>query len=235
MLRGHAPRRSPTAPTIAAAAIGAHAVREEGFGTRATVVRRHEAGEQALGEIALQVPGRHNVLNALAAIERWRWSWALRLRHRPRARRSSAAPSAASSARARRRITVVDDYGHHPTEIAAVLPPRAPRRRSGSSSRSSRIGTRGRAICSTDSARRSRCADEIVLTDIYAAGEDPIPGATIEALTTRVERAAPGRVLVVKALDGRAAQVARIARPGDLVITLGADRSAVRGRGFSRS
>jgi len=65
-------------------------------------------------------------------------------------------------------------------------------------------------------------ADEIVLTDIYAAGEDPIPGATIEALTTRVEQAAPGRVVLVKALSDVPAQVARIARPGDLVITLGA-------------
>ena len=64
-------------------------------------------------------------------------------------------------------------------------------------------------------------ADEIVLTDIYAAGEAPIPGATAEAVEAEVRRS--GRpVRLVKALDELPAVVAAVARPNDLVITLGA-------------
>ena len=115
---------------------------------------------------------------------------------------------------------MVDDYGHHPTEGCAAAAARR-RDRSGSCACFSRTGIRGPRGCSIDRTALS-LADEIVLTDIYAAGEDPIPGATIEALTARVEQAAPGRVLLVKALADVPAQVARIAQPGDLVITLGA-------------
>ena len=204
------------------ATIGALDVRDEGFGMRATVVRRHEGHEEILGEIALQVPGRHNVLNALAAT-----GVALELGAPfPVVARALGEFRGAERRFERkgevRGITVVDDYGHHPTEVAAVL-------------RAARATGPKRLVCVFQPHRYSRTArllerfgpalslaDEIVLTDIYAAGEDPIPGATIEALAARVEQAAPGRVLLVKALADVPAQVARIARPGDLVITLGA-------------
>ena len=64
-------------------------------------------------------------------------------------------------------------------------------------------------------------ADEVVLTDIYAASEDPIPGVTIEALAASINtsRATPARVVT---LDAVAVTLADLARPGDLVITLGA-------------
>jgi UDP-N-acetylmuramate--alanine ligase len=65
-------------------------------------------------------------------------------------------------------------------------------------------------------------ADEIVLTDIYAASEAPIPGVTVEALAEAVNRRRARPVTVVKALDQVAGAVADLARPGDLVITLGA-------------
>jgi len=204
------------------ATIGALDVRDEGFGMRATVVRRHEGHEELLGEIALQVPGRHNVLNALAAT-----GVALELGAPfPVVARALAEFRGAERRFERkgdvRGITVVDDYGHHPTEVAAVL-------------RAARATGPKRLVCVFQPHRYSRTArllerfgpalslaDEILLTDIYPAGEDPIPGATIEALTARVEQAAPGRVLLVKALADVPAQVARIAQPGDLVITLGA-------------
>jgi UDP-N-acetylmuramate--alanine ligase len=64
-------------------------------------------------------------------------------------------------------------------------------------------------------------ADEIVLTDIYAAGEPPIPGVTSEALAAAVS-AAGARVRLVKAVEDLPAAVAAILRPGDLVVTLGA-------------
>jgi len=61
-----------------------------------------------------------------------------------------------------------------------------------------------------------------VLTDIYAAGEGVVPGVTIEWLAEAVERAAPGRVRVVKAVAEVPGAVASLVRAGDLVITLGA-------------
>jgi UDP-N-acetylmuramate--alanine ligase len=65
-------------------------------------------------------------------------------------------------------------------------------------------------------------ADHIVLTDIYGAGEDPIHGVTLEALAASVRRSTTVPVEVVPGLDDVAPALARIARPGDLVITLGA-------------
>jgi UDP-N-acetylmuramate--alanine ligase len=64
-------------------------------------------------------------------------------------------------------------------------------------------------------------ADVVVLTDIYAAGEPPLSGATLEALADAVRRSVPGLV-VVRDLAEVPAAVAGLARPGDLVITLGA-------------
>jgi UDP-N-acetylmuramate--alanine ligase len=65
-------------------------------------------------------------------------------------------------------------------------------------------------------------ADEVVLTGIYAASEDPIPGVTIEALAAAVNNARSAPVHLVPRLDDVASRVADIARAGDLVITLGA-------------
>jgi UDP-N-acetylmuramate--alanine ligase len=65
-------------------------------------------------------------------------------------------------------------------------------------------------------------ADAIVLTDIYSAGEDPLPGVTLERFTAAIEAAAPGRVHVARSLADVPAVVARLARAGDLVITVGA-------------
>jgi UDP-N-acetylmuramate--alanine ligase len=65
-------------------------------------------------------------------------------------------------------------------------------------------------------------ADEIVLTDIYSAGEPPLPGVTIDALADAVRAAGPAPLHVIKPLEDLPAAVARIARRGDLVITLGA-------------
>jgi UDP-N-acetylmuramate--alanine ligase len=62
----------------------------------------------------------------------------------------------------------------------------------------------------------------VVLTDIYPAGEDPIPGVTLDALAAAVQREVRGQVDIVPRLADLAEHVADIARPGDLVITLGA-------------
>ena len=65
-------------------------------------------------------------------------------------------------------------------------------------------------------------ADHVVLTDIYAAGEDPIAGATLDALADAVRASIAGAVDVAPTLDDLIAAVVRTARRGDVVITLGA-------------
>jgi len=65
-------------------------------------------------------------------------------------------------------------------------------------------------------------ADHILLTDIYPAGEDPIPGVTLEALAASVQGSVRAPVDVVPRLDQLVPALAAVARPGDVVITLGA-------------
>jgi UDP-N-acetylmuramate--alanine ligase len=117
---------------------------------------------------------------------------------------------------------VVDDYGHHPTDIAAVIA-------------AARAGSDRRVVVVFQPHRYSRtnqllrefgtalsAADEVVLTDIYPAGEDPIDGVTIEAVAEAVRSVGRCPVHIVKNLQAVPGMVAGIARRGDLVITLGA-------------
>ncbi len=117
---------------------------------------------------------------------------------------------------------MIDDYGHHPTEIAAVL-------------EAARTSLGRRLVVAFQPHRYSRTqqlmaefgpalreADDIVLTDIYAASEEPLPGITVEALADAI-RAGSGRpVRLAKALDDVVPTVLELAKPGDAVITLGA-------------
>ena len=169
------------------------------------------------------VPGRHNALNAAAA-----YAAVLEL-GLPSALAGQAASGLAAYRGARRRmepkgeaggVTVLDSYAHHPTELAADL--RAARD----------IGPGGRVIAVFQPHLFSRTrifadrfgaalglADEVFVLDVYAAREDPEPGVTGEL----VARAVPGGRAVF--LPDRAAvpdAVADIARPGDLVLTMGA-------------
>jgi UDP-N-acetylmuramate--alanine ligase len=205
---------------------GAHLVAEgmtlEAFGSRCHVqLALTDQPPVDLGELRLRVPGRHNLLNALAAtavglevgVPFARVALALE-EFRGAERRFELRGEA-------RGVMVVDDYGHHPTEIAAVIA-------------AARAGIDRRLLVVFQPHRYTRtrdlldafgdalsAADEIVLTDIYAAGETPIEGVTIEAVEQAVRRT--GRpVHVVKALDELPRMVAALARPNDLVITLGA-------------
>jgi UDP-N-acetylmuramate--alanine ligase len=205
--------------------IGATDVILEGFGSTCTVFRRrpHDSGErEVLGPLRLQVPGRHSVQNALAAI-------AVGLELDVPFDRITAALAGFQGAERRFQhrgvvhgITVVDDYGHHPTEIAAVLA-------------AARASKPGRVVVAFQPHRYTRtrdlmrefglalaAADEVVLTDIYAASEDPIEGVTVEALAAAVNNIRQTPVRVVRAIDDVPAALADLARPGDLVITLGA-------------
>ncbi len=189
-------------------------------------MRYHTAERPAetvdLGELMLRVPGRHNLLNALAAV-----AVALEVG----IPFTSVAAALREFQGAERRfqrlgeedgILVVDDYGHHPTEIAAVIA-------------AARAGIDRRLVVVFQPHRYSRTqqlmpefatalsgADEVVLTDIYAAGEPPLPGVTLDALASLVRSSARGPVHVVSSLDQLPDTVAALSRPGDLVITLGA-------------
>jgi len=195
--------------------------RLEAFGARCTVAADRAGGREAI-EIRLRVPGHHSLLNALAAVAAGR-EVGVPL--------ETAARALAEFAGVERRfelkgeaggVMVVDDYGHHPTEIAAVIA-------------AARAGFDRRLIVAFQPHRYTRtallarelaaalaAADEVVLTDVYAAGEAPIPGATVESIAEALGRLAGRPPHVVKPLGEVASAVVRLARPGDLVLTLGA-------------
>ena len=195
-----------------------------GFGSRCTVVQRDIHSERAaeLGELTLAVPGLHSVRNALAAV-----AVGLEL-DVPFAKIATAlAEFGGAERRFERRgvvngISVVDDYGHHPTEIAAVL----------SAARAAKPAriivafqphryTRTRDLMA-EFGRALAAADEVVLTEIYAASEEPIAGITVDALAAAVSAGRQQPARIVRKLEDVASAVAELSRPGDLVLTLGA-------------
>jgi UDP-N-acetylmuramate--alanine ligase len=194
----------------------------EAFGSSCAVFHRDPSGtDREAGHLKLRVPGRHNLLNALGAAT-------VALEVGVPFPRIAAALGEFQGAERRfqlrgeaNRVMVVDDYGHHPTEIAAVIA-------------AARAGIDRRLVVVFQPHRYTRtsqllgefvtalrAADEIVLTDIYAAGEPPIPGVTIEALASGVA-AAGASVHLVKSIDDLPKAVSALARTGDLIVTLGA-------------
>jgi UDP-N-acetylmuramate--alanine ligase len=182
-------------------------------------VRRRPGG--TLGRLTLNVPGRHNLQNALAVIAVGQElgvpfdqiaAGLQEFRGVERRFEIRGEPGG---------ILLVDDYGHHPTEIAAVM---AAARELGR-----RIVVVFQPHRYTRTARLMNAfgpslasADYVVLTDIYAAGEDPIPGVTIGALAGAMRPFVKAPIEVVPRLDDVAPFVAGVARAGDVVITLGA-------------
>jgi UDP-N-acetylmuramate--alanine ligase len=228
-LRGLLPRMSRRVLTYGVSgagerepAIAASEVTLEAFGSRSVITRTERGSRTELGNLHLQVPGRHNHLNALASV-------AVGLELGVPFPRIAQALEAFRGAERRFQIRgeaagvmVVDDYGHHPTEISAVIA-------------AARAGIDRRLIVVFQPHRYTRTADlmhafgraladadHIVLTDIYPAGEAPIPGVTVDALADAVRATATTPVHVVRALADVPPAIARLARPGDLVITLGA-------------
>jgi UDP-N-acetylmuramate--alanine ligase len=192
------------------------------FGGRCTVQRQSPAGSELLGRLELSVPGRHNLQNALAAVavgDRLGLGFdqvASALRDFPGAERRFERHGEVAG------VLIVDDYGHHPTEIAAVLA-------------AARSALNRRLIVAFQPHRYSRTAqlldefgpalkdaDEIVLTDIYAAGEEPIAGITLDAFADSVRRGSGRPVHLVRSMDDVVPRLLDIARAGDAVITLGA-------------
>jgi UDP-N-acetylmuramate--alanine ligase len=192
------------------------------FGARAIVHRSHNGTLVRLGELELGVPGRHNLLNALATIavaDELGVDFAVAaaaLRTFEGAERRFERHGEAGG------IAVIDDYGHHPTEIAAVLA-------------AARTMFDRRLVVVFQPHRHSRTAqlldafgpslrdaDDIVLTDIYAAGEEPIEGVSIESLAEAVRTGSQRPTRVVHTLDEVVADLSQHASRGDVVLTLGA-------------
>jgi UDP-N-acetylmuramate--alanine ligase len=187
------------------------------FGSRFTV----RAFGEVMGEIKLGVPGLHNIQNALATI-------AVGLDLGIKFEKIALALAEFQGAERRFQIKgekngvlVVDDYGHHPTEIKATLAAaRTAGRRVVALFQPHRY-TRTRDL-KDDFARSFYGADLLLITDIYAASEDPIDGVTSSAMAEQVERFGHRHVEYIGALSGAATKLKEVAQPGDLVLTLGA-------------
>ena len=178
--------------------------------------------EKDLGEFTLRVPGTHNVLNATAAIA---VGIALDIPadqirsgldgFRGVDRRFQLKGKAAG-------VSVVDDYGHHPTEIRATLAAahQCGFRRVHVIFQPHRF-TRTRDLMDEFSTAFAD-ANTLVLLDIYPASEKPIPGITTEALAQRIARAGNSAPIYAPSFAEAAEKVAALAQPGDMILTLGA-------------
>ncbi len=175
-----------------------------------------------MGEVRLRVPGRHSVYNALAAIGVG-LEFDLKFSH--------IADHLAEFSGADRRfqlkatvndIMVIDDYGHHPTEIRATLS-------------AAREGWKRRTVVVFQPHRYSRVkalmvefsrsfhqADVLVVTEIYPAGEDPVPGVSGEAMAAAIKAHGHRDTTYAGRLEDAARLVKEKVRAGDMLITLGA-------------
>ena len=177
---------------------------------------------KSLGPFRLPAPGIHNVSNALAAI-----AVGMELDVPVDLIRKGLAAFAGVERRFHLRgekngIMVVDDYGHHPTEVRATLAAA----KQGWSRRlvvlfQPHRYTRTRDLAA-EFAHAFDQADALFMTEIYAAGEPPIPGVSGQHLAESVRAAGHPSVTWVERRDGLADQVRPTLQPGDLVITLGA-------------
>ena len=193
------------------------------FTVRAVVSRReaHASTTTRLGPLTLNVSGRHNLQNALAAV-------AVGLELGLSFERIVAGLAEFRGVERRfdvrgepNGVLVIDDYGHHPTEIAAVLAAaRTLGRRIVVAFQPHRY-TRTAALME-DFGPALAGADHVVLADIYSAGEDPMPGVTLDALAAAIRRTGPASLEVVPRFEDLVPVLVRAARPGDVVVTLGA-------------
>jgi UDP-N-acetylmuramate--alanine ligase len=193
-------------------------------GSRFSVAFRDRAGEQIheIKNIVLPMPGRHNALNATAAIA---------VAHELGIADQTIVNALSSFGGVRRRFTrtgewngipIIDDYGHHPVEIAAVL-------------RAARESTRGQVIAVMQPHRYTRLsslfeqfctcfndADTVIVAHVYPAGEQPIAGADRDSLVAGLRARGHRQVIPLDGPADIAGIVKRLAHEGDIVVFLGA-------------
>jgi UDP-N-acetylmuramate--alanine ligase len=202
---------------------------------RATNIERHgmqskfevlRAGRAPL-TVSVNLPGTHNVLNALAAI-----AVASELEVSDSAIQNALAHFQGIDRRLQQygdvetpngRVTIVDDYGHHPTEIAATLEAI----KQGWSGRRIVLAfephryTRTRDLLD-DFARVLATVDALIVTEVYAAGEAPIAGADGKAICRAVRSHGRVEPVFVDKVEKLSRALASIVRDGDVVVTMGA-------------
>jgi UDP-N-acetylmuramate--alanine ligase len=186
------------------------------------VISPREAEPITLSGLHLPMPGSHNVANALAAIA---------VARELGVSEDDIRKGLGKFGGVRRRFTtvgdtggirIIDDYGHHPVEISAVL-------------RAARQVAAGKVIAVVQPHRYSRLndlmsefsacfndADTVIVADVYAAGEAPLEGVDRDALVEGIRRHGHRHVLALESPQALAAMVAQEAEAGDLVVCLGA-------------
>jgi UDP-N-acetylmuramate--alanine ligase len=189
-----------------------------------TIALRDRAGQSVreIKNVALPMPGRHNALNATAAIA---------VAHELGVDDNRVRDALAHFGGVRRRftrtgawngVTIIDDYGHHPVEIAAVL-------------KAARESTKGQVIAVVQPHRYTRLAalfeqfctafndaDAVIVAQVYPAGEAPIEGANRDALVQGLRTHGHRHVVPLDGPKRLASLVAAMAQPGDYVVCLGA-------------
>jgi len=189
-----------------------------------TVALRDRAGQSAheIKNVALPMPGRHNALNATAAIA---------VAHELGVDDDRLREALADFGGVRRRftrtgmwngVTIIDDYAHHPVEIAAVL-------------KAARESTKGQVIAVVQPHRYTRLAalfeqfctcfndaDAAIVANVYPAGEAPIAGVDRDALVHGLRTHGHRHVVALDSPEKLASLVAGMTEPGDYVVCLGA-------------
>lgn len=186
------------------------------------VVRARDGSTRRIEGIELPMPGRHNVQNAIAAI-----GVGLEMGMSDAAIRTGFARFGGVKRRFTRvgevdGVTIIDDYGHHPVEIRAVLA-------------AAREGATGRVIAVCQPHRYSRLgslmdefaqafndADSVFVTPVYAAGEAPLPGVDAAALVRELKDRGHRHADPVEDQAALASALATLAEPGDTIVCLGA-------------
>ncbi|MGM0471323.1 MAG: UDP-N-acetylmuramate--L-alanine ligase [Bacillota bacterium] len=200
------------------AEIVARDIKLEQFGVQATIYQV----DNRLGNLKLQVPGEYNLHNALAAI-----SIGLYIGLDFTEIASALADFKGVKRRFERKgeyqgAIVVDDYAHHPTELEATL-----------SAAANMDFDRVIAVFQPHRYTRTKlfleefsqsftAADEVIITDIYASGEDPIPGVKAEKIAQLINQRSFNKAKFIATLDGIYNYLYQHVGSGDLVLTLGA-------------
>ena len=189
-----------------------------------SVLFRNRAGEtvHTISDLVLPMPGRHNALNATSAIA---------VAHELGIPDDAIRKALAGFGGVKRRFTrvgdwngaiIIDDYGHHPVEIAAVL-------------RAARESTKGQVIAVMQPHRYTRLqslfepfstcfndADAVIVAEVYAAGEAPIEGIDRDHLVAALQARGHRNVIALPEQSKLAGIVKELAKPGDYVVCLGA-------------
>ena len=192
--------------------------------SRFSVVFRSRTGDEMrrIGDLALPMPGRHNALNATSAV-----AVAHELGIGDDVIRKALAGFGGVKRRFTRTgewngVTIIDDYGHHPVEIAAVL-------------HAARESTRGQVIAVVQPHRYTRLkslfepfstcfndADAVIVAHVYPAGEAPIEGADRDTLVQAIRARGHRHVLPLDGPEDLASLIRSLAKPGNSVVCLGA-------------